>query len=134
MAEDVALRMLGFDKIRNFSKLEEFETHLQAFLNSGVKIHVVDGVPRVMFIRQHVDQINGLRIDIYAREHAPPHFHVKGNGVDTSFAIADCALLAGKISQRDEELVRFWYSESKAKLLEVWNATRPGDCPVGPIR
>ncbi len=83
--------------------------------------------------RQLVARAHGLRIEIYPREHPPPHFHVRAAGLHVSFAIEDCRLLEGSISGRDRTLIEWWYRYSRPRLVAVWNATRPADCPVGPI-
>jgi hypothetical protein len=81
-----------------------------------------------------VDRHKGLQIHVYANEHAPPHFHVKGADVDASFTILDCTFLQGNIDGREQNLVKWWYERIKPQLVATWNATRPSDCPVGPIQ
>jgi hypothetical protein len=130
---DAMLQVLGFHRIKGLSNVEQFERHLAAFLDSGAYVFFDAGTPVLLFGRQLVDRIRGLRIEIFPREHAPPHFHVKGGDIDAVFALSNCSLLYGTISRRDEDLVRFWYARAKERLVEVWNATRPSDCPVGPI-
>lgn len=91
------------------------------------------GEPRLIFKRALVNRIGTLKIEIYPNEHAPPHFHVKSNDIDAVFAISDCQLLQGRISGKEERLINFWHSGAKTKLIEVWNRTRPTNCPVGRI-
>jgi hypothetical protein len=127
------LQILGFDRIKDLSRVEQFERHLASFLDSGAYVYSDEGAPVLLFGRQLVDRIRGLRIEIFPREHAPPHFHVKGGDIDAAFALSDCSLLYGTISRRDEDLVRFWYARARGRLVDVWNATRPSDCPVGRV-
>jgi hypothetical protein len=89
---------------------------------------------RLLYIKVRVDHVHGLRIDIFPTEHPPPHFHVKAADLDVTFAIEDCRLLHGRIGSRELALIQWWYARSREKLVAVWNATRPSDCPVGPIR
>jgi len=49
-------------------------------------------VCRLVFKRARVDQIGGLKIEIYSNEHAPPRFYVKSDEIDATFSISDCKL------------------------------------------
>lgn len=89
---------------------------------------------KLYYIKVRVDHVHGLRIEIYHTEHPPPHFHVRAADIDVAFAIDDCRLLKGSIGAREHALIRWWYKRSRGKLITVWNATRPSNCPVGPIR
>jgi len=51
----------------------------------------------------------------------------------SSFAIDDCSLLRGSITDRDQQMVRYWHAQAGPLLVRVWNETRPSDCPIGPI-
>jgi hypothetical protein len=78
--------------------------------------------------------LGSLRIVIHPNEHPPPHFHVIGSGINASFAIDNCALLRGDIGSRERQLVEYWHRRGRTRLVDVWNKTRPSDCPVGPIK
>ncbi|WP_420843105.1 DUF4160 domain-containing protein [Geothrix terrae] len=88
---------------------------------------------QVYSIRQLVDSVNGLRIEIFSREHAPPHFHVSKGNTNATFSITDGHHLNGEIGSREKALVQWWFARSQAKLLRIWNETRPSGCQVGPI-
>jgi Domain of unknown function (DUF4160) len=113
---DAMLQVLGFHRINNLSRIEQFEQFLASFLDSGAYIQFDDGVRVLLFGRQLVERIRGMRIEIFPREHAPPHFHVKGGDVDAAFTLSDCTFLHGTISRRDEDLVRFWYAKAGERL------------------
>jgi hypothetical protein len=106
---------------------------LAAVLSSGAYVYDNGGIPSLLFGRALVGQVNGLRIQIFPREHAPAHFHVSGPDVDASFQIEDGAFLQGTISAKDAALVRYWYRDAMPRLIEVWNATRPSNCKVGKL-
>lgn len=77
--------------------------------------------------------VRGMKIEIYPKEHPPPHFHVKSSRVDASFKIEDCSLLNGKINYMDSNKIKFWYDHgARLLLIEKWNSTRPSLCVVGP--
>ena len=111
--------------------LDELAVTLEALLAGGFAVWPEDG--SLLETRQLVAWVRGLRIEIRPREHAPPHFHVCAAELDASFAIEDGRLLSGSISGRHHAVVQWWYGHGRKKLVAVWNATRPADCPVGPI-
>ncbi|MBA5608284.1 DUF4160 domain-containing protein [Duganella sp. FT3S] len=110
--------------------LEESTAVLERLLSGGYAVWD-DG--SLYSIKQLVARINGLKIEVRSREHAPPHFHVTGGGVNASFAVADCSHLEGTIGGRERQLVEWWYKRSRANLVAAWNQSRPDGCPVGPI-
>ncbi len=86
----------------------------------------------MMANRARVGQFDGLKVEVFSNEHAPPHFRVVKDGRTANFRINDCSVLNG-----DREILRFqknifyWWKENKAKIIEKWNNFRPTDCPVG---
>lgn len=118
-------------KIAAAEGLEDLSAALEQILLGGYSIWD-DG--SLYEIKQLVTWLtNALRVEIRMREHSPPHFHVVGGGVDASFAIADCEPLSGKVGSRELRLIKWFHARSKSKLVSIWNATRPSDCPVGTI-
>jgi hypothetical protein len=116
--------------IRAARGLQEQALLLERLLGMGVAVF---GDDNLIFIRQRLDTVNGLKIEIFPREHPPPHFHVSGNGVDATFTITDCTPVAGELQAKDLALVRWWHKRARQDLINTWNSTRPADCPVGPI-
>ena|SRR5271156_4366709 len=86
------------------------------------------------FIKRRVDEVEGMKIEIYSNEHSPPHFHVKSAGLDASFRIENCELINGSIGSRERKIIEWWHERCKTKLVSIWNETRPTNCPVGQIR
>ena len=126
----MTLEELIAQRIQAAESLEALGEILRNLLNEGFSVFA-DGT--LLSTRQRVTQLQGLVLEIYPREHPPPHFHVRGGDVDASFSILDCSLLQGQITRGDLELIQLWHAHSRGRLIEVWNATRPSDCPVGPI-
>lgn len=126
--------MFPYDSLENAAKtatsLDESTTALAQLLSSGVAVWD-DG--SLYSIRQLVAKVNGLKIEVFAREHPPPHFHISGGGIDATFSLTTCELLQGKISGREAALVKWWYDRSRSNLISAWNQSRPTDCPVGPV-
>lgn len=117
-------------RILSASSLDESLDILQVMLSSGIAVWT-DG--SLYNIKQLVGSVRGLKIEMYPREHSPPHFHVVGGGIDALFSLEDGSFLAGNIPGREQALVKFWYNESRPLLVETWNKLRPSNCPVGPI-
>jgi hypothetical protein len=115
-------------EVRDSKSLKDLVSALDKLLTGGFAVWD-DG--ELYSIKQLVERINGLRIEIFSREHAPPHFHVSGGDIDATFAIEDGRLLCGKIDGRNLRLVQWWYERGRTVLVETWNQTRPDDCPVG---
>ena len=129
------LEFYGFNQLQHLATVEEFASHLQDFLaSSAAVIWDEEGKAELGFAKVLVDRIHGLRIEIYSKEHHPPHFHVVGGDVDACFAIDDCRHLVGNIDGMRLAKIQAWYERAKPFLIEKWNATRPTDCQVGPIR
>lgn len=117
-------------EVRATTTLEQCADSLAKLLSDGFAVWE-DG--SLYSIKQLVAQVKGLKIEVFAREHSPPHFHVSGGGVDATFSLADCTHLAGQISGRHAALVKWWYVRSRPALVRAWNESRPSNCPVGPI-
>jgi len=81
--------------------------------------------------KQLVEQVNGLRIEVYPNEHPPPHFHVITGGNNASFTIENCSVLAGNLDRKDIKLVKWWHSRAQQKLIAAWDETRATGCSVG---
>lgn len=103
---------------------------LEILLSEGYAVWV-DG--RLYEIRQLIARVNGLRIEVFSREHAPPHFHVSSADIDATFSVADGAFIHGTIDGRSRKLVEWWYGRARNVVVAAWNESRPSDCPVGPI-
>jgi hypothetical protein len=116
-------------EVRRAGTLDESVAALSNLLNSDLSVWT-DG--SLYYTRQLVDRIDGLRLEIFAREHPPPHFHVSGGDIDATFSLVDGSHLQGRISGRDRARVEWWYQRSRSLLIRTWNETRPANCPVGP--
>ena len=80
-----------------------------------------------------VDRFAGLRVEVFAREHPPPHFRVSCGQEAANYRIADCTQLNVGL-RREHRTVRAWHAANKQKLIAAWNSRRPSDCPVGEYR
>jgi hypothetical protein len=93
---------------------------------------IFDDEGRRFLTEEQVARFNGLVVVIQADEHPPPHFHVRYNGENASFAITNGARLPGITGLESyDRNIRKWWKKNYCVLIRVWNATRPTDCQVG---
>ena len=95
---------------------------------------VKDGNREVHLLTEFlVDQIGGLKVEVFANEHPPPHFRVKYAGDTANFKIDDCSKINGGLDKWYRN-IRKWHGANKETLIKAWDETRPTDCPVGKYR
>lgn len=111
--------------------IEDWTAWLEAILHNPCGVWDRDGEELLIEIKQLVEKLDGLRIEIYPNEHPPPHFHVVSPNVDASFAIEDCSFLNGQINPHDHRKIRYWHKHAKPTLIACWDSTRPTNCTVG---
>tara|TARA_R110000850_G_scaffold248819_1_gene373721 strand:+ start:1935 stop:3194 length:1260 start_codon:yes stop_codon:yes gene_type:complete len=101
-------------------------------IRQGPIREIKDGKAMRMLTEETVARIEGLKIEIFANEHPPPHFRVIYQGSTANFTIADCKRMngSGQILRFEKNVVH-WWSTNKKTLIETWNRLRPADCPVG---
>lgn len=118
------------NRLTNAETLKDSIEVLDTLLSGGFSIWK-DG--SLYNIKQLVERVRGLRIEVFSREHPPPHFHISSGDIDAVFSIVDCAYIEGKIGNREKALVEWWYKRSRSNLIRAWNNSRPSDCLVGPV-
>jgi hypothetical protein len=80
-----------------------------------------------------IDRYAGLKIEVYADEHPPPHFHVRCAAGEASFRISDGAMLNGSL-RSEARMIKAWHAKNKSKIVNAWNKSRPTNCSVGKYR
>ena len=93
----------------------------------------LDPAPQPGYLKALVSKIEGLKVEVFAREHPPPHFRVAANGETANYRIDDCTQLNGGL-RRHYRSIRKWHAQNQQTLIQTWNAMRPSDCPVGAYR
>lgn len=91
---------------------------------------IIDDQGRRRLDEALVDMAGGLKIEVFANEHPPPHFRVSFQGQSANYRIADCVKLNGGLD-RFYRNVRDWHRVHKQVLIAEWNRRRPTNCPVG---
>ena len=103
----------------------------QSFCNGPI----IDDNGQHLLLEEEVGRFKGLVASIFADEHPPPHFAVRYQGQTASFSIEDGERLPGNRGlEKFDKNIRKWWRDNKDALIERWNANRPSDCPVGPIK
>ena len=114
---------------------EELIVELRQSIELGPMLEISDDGKHSYYLTEAlVDRINGLKIQIYANEHPPPHFHVIQNDGQASFALDDGRLLEASGNTRHfQKNIEVYYKNNRKLLIEFWNKTRPDGCTVGPL-
>ena len=114
---------------------EEWAEYLESILHGSCSAMEIDGRLELLYIKRLVASVRGMKIEIFSKEHPPPHFHVTSSSVDASFTIDDCKLINGKINGGDLNKIVYWHSQgAKNVLIDYWNSFRPSNCVVGPYK
>jgi hypothetical protein len=71
----------------------------------------------------------GLIIQMFFRDHAPPHFHVKYAEHKATIDIKALSLLEGKLPTRALNLVLDWAELHQSELLENWQLCQSMQIP-----
>jgi hypothetical protein len=77
-----------------------------------------------------ISRFYGILIRMYARDHAPPHFHARYAGDEVVLAIDDGRVLEGGISERALRLVQEWLVMHRDELSENWHRTQVPEQPL----
>jgi len=80
-----------------------------------------------------VARVKGLRVEVFANEHPPPHFRVRADGETANYRIEDGTQINGGLA-RHRHTIKLWHAENRQSLIDAWNKLRPSDCPVGEYR
>ena len=66
----------------------------------------------------------GFVVQMYWREHPPPHVHVFYQGHEALIGIADGAVIAGTLPPGALRLIRSWIDRHRTALLANWERGR----------
>lgn len=69
--------------------------------------------------------IDSIKIDIYSREHPPPHFHVLYAEYEELIEIESLNTYVGKIPKAQRKKVINWAVIKKEYLMRIFNQLNP---------
>jgi hypothetical protein len=72
-----------------------------------------------------IKTIDTIKIDIYSREHPPPHFHAKFAEFEELIEIESLETYAGNIPRIQRKKVVDWASDNKQFLLDIFKQLNP---------
>jgi hypothetical protein len=73
-----------------------------------------------------IQTIGSIKIDIYSREHPPPHFHAKYAEHEELIEIDTLITYAGKLLKVQRKRVTDWAANNNEFLLKVFKQLNPG--------
>lgn len=73
-----------------------------------------------------ISRFFGIRITMYADDHAPPHFHARYQDDEAMISIRDGSVLEGSLSGRMLKAVQEWCEMHRAELMSNWNILATG--------
>lgn len=72
-------------------------------------------------------RLGNAKIQVFADDHAPPHFHLVGPESHAQIEIGSLRLLRGRASRRDLEEARAWARVHGALLERSWRELNERD-------
>ena len=69
--------------------------------------------------------IDSIKIDLYSREHNPPHFHAIYADFEALITIKDFTIYAGRLSKTQLTKVVNWAKDNQNMLMENFKRLNP---------
>ncbi|MFZ5524316.1 MAG: DUF4160 domain-containing protein [Pseudomonadota bacterium] len=76
-----------------------------------------------------ISQFFGIVIQMFWREHAPPHFHALYGEYEALIDIRTLDVIGGSLPRRAQALVLEWAALHRAELMEDWNLCQAKQLP-----
>ena len=117
------------DQIAAAQGLDALADVLLQLLDSGLGVWT-DG--SLYFTRARVHRLGHLSLEVYPRDHNPPHFHVHSSDGSAVFKLEDCSLWKGSLATGDRVRVEWFFRNGgQEKLTEAWERLRPNQKEQG---
>jgi hypothetical protein len=72
---------------------------------------------------------NGIIVQMFFEDHAPPHIHALYAGAKALVRISDGEIIRGGLPRKQAKLVKDWVRLRRAELMENWqHAQTDGRC------
>jgi len=76
-----------------------------------------------------VANVEGVKIQFFAREHPPPHFHAVIAEYRAQIDIASLAVIRGQLPPAKLRTVVSWATARQVALMNTWNAVQAKQPP-----
>ncbi len=76
-----------------------------------------------------ISQFFGIIIQMFWREHAPPHFHAIYGDYEALIDIRTLEIIKGRLPKRAQALALEWAAQHRAELMEDWNLCQSRQLP-----
>lgn len=70
--------------------------------------------------------IDSVKIDLYSREHPPPHFHAIYSDYEALIKIQDFEIYAGRLPRTKLNKIIIWAKDNQQMLMDNFNRLNPG--------
>tara|TARA_B110000908_G_C10256603_1_gene455985 strand:- start:557 stop:901 length:345 start_codon:yes stop_codon:yes gene_type:complete len=82
----------------------------------------------IYFIKELVERIRNIKVEIYSNDHNPPHFHVKSkdNSINAVFRLDNCEFIKGSIGTKDQKRIEAFFKDDETQILmkNMWNKSK----------
>lgn len=68
-----------------------------------------------------IANLGGIKIQVYADDHNPPHFHALKAEFEVLIGIGTWEILQGQMRRKDLEIVMDWAKSRERELTNEWN-------------
>lgn len=81
-----------------------------------------------------IAEFSGVVIQMFHRDHQPPHFHVSYGEYEALIGIDNIHIIGGRLRMRIRRLVLDWAAIHQQELIANWDSVRRMDVParIGP--
>ena len=76
-----------------------------------------------------VSRFYGIVIQVFFRDHGPPHFHARCGSHDAVIGIEELTVERGELPRTARRLVLEWAGLHQRELLAAWERARRGEAP-----
>ena len=73
--------------------------------------------------------VDGVKVQFFFADHAPPHFHVEFAGQRAMMRLGDLQLLYGTIPEAKLQAVRDWAATRREELAGCWDKASRSENP-----
>ena len=105
------------DEFNNEIEIEE----LSESISNYFKLEAKTITKLSILCEEALGRKNGLAFYIYANDHQPPHFHVRGFDIDATFRIDNGQIINGNIKNTHNKLINNFYNANKSYIKQVSN-------------